>query len=130
MAPHAPSGAAFLPVGGGLVLALAAVVSGAAAQVQLARRRYRKVVASLGGVESTALPGSAILADGRPLELVALGDSAMAGVGVDRLADTLPVLIADRVAAATGRPVHVVSHGRSGAGRRPSRRTPHPRHRR
>ncbi|HEX6256178.1 MAG TPA: SGNH/GDSL hydrolase family protein [Euzebyales bacterium] len=50
-----------------------------------------------------------------PLELRVLGDSTAAGVGTDRARDALPSLLAERVARRTGRAVHVVGHGRSGA---------------
>jgi lysophospholipase L1-like esterase len=54
--------------------------------------------------------------DGRaPLELCVLGDSTVAGVGVDGPRDALPSLLAERVARRTGRAVHVVGLGRSGA---------------
>lgn len=52
---------------------------------------------------------------GTPIELRVLGDSTVAGVGTDRAADALPTLIARRVADRTGRPVHVVGLGVSGA---------------
>lgn len=48
------------------------------------------------------------------LELVVLGDSTVAGVGAPSEAESLPVLVAQRVADATGRGVHVVGHGLSG----------------
>ncbi|HSJ45411.1 MAG TPA: SGNH/GDSL hydrolase family protein [Euzebyales bacterium] len=50
-----------------------------------------------------------------PLELRVLGDSTAAGVGVDCAEDALPALLAERVAHRTGRPVHVVGLGVSGA---------------
>lgn len=54
--------------------------------------------------------------DGRPpLELRVLGDSTAAGVGTDRPEDALPTLLAERVARRTGRAVHVVGLGVSGA---------------
>lgn len=53
--------------------------------------------------------------DVQPLRVVALGDSAVAGVGARRLDGCLPVQLAARVAAASGRPVHVRSHAVSGA---------------
>lgn len=51
----------------------------------------------------------------RPVELVILGDSTAAGVGSPALSQSLAVLVADRVAARLGCPVHVVSKGISGA---------------
>lgn len=50
-----------------------------------------------------------------PLELRVLGDSTAAGVGTDSADDALPSLLAERVARRTGRPVHVVGLGVSGA---------------
>ena len=94
------------------VMALAGV---SAAQVHLARRRYGQTQLPVPWFDTTVLPPGGTLCDDRPLELVTLGDSAVAGVGVHRLIDTLPLLVATRVASATGRPVHVVNHGRSGA---------------
>lgn len=90
-------------------------VGAAAVQIHLVRQRYGGVLVAAGLIDTTVVPPDRVLADGRPVEMVALGDSGMAGVGVDRLVDTLPVLVASRVAARTGRPVHVVSYGRSGA---------------
>ena len=49
------------------------------------------------------------------LRLVVLGDSTTAGVGVERAEDALPYLIAQRVAEAERRAVHVVSYGWAGA---------------
>lgn len=50
-----------------------------------------------------------------PFELRVLGDSTAAGVGTDAAAESLPVLLAERVAQQLGRPVHVVGVGVSGA---------------
>lgn len=52
---------------------------------------------------------------GPPLRLAALGDSGMAGVGVGGVEQTLPVLLAGRLADALRRPVHVRGYARSGA---------------
>jgi lysophospholipase L1-like esterase len=51
----------------------------------------------------------------RRLQLVVLGDSTTAGVGVERAEDSLPYLIARRVAESEQRAVHVVSYGWAGA---------------
>lgn len=51
----------------------------------------------------------------RRLRMVVLGDSTTAGVGVERAEDSLPYLIARRLAEAEGRAVHVVSYGWAGA---------------
>ena len=56
--------------------------------------------------------------DGRteaPLRLAILGDSTVAGVGSPTARNSLPVLIAQRVASGTGRAVRVAGHGVSGA---------------
>ncbi len=50
-----------------------------------------------------------------PLRFVVLGDSTVAGVGVERPEDALPYVMAQRVADAEGRAVHVVSYGWAGA---------------
>ena len=49
------------------------------------------------------------------IRLAVLGDSTTAGVGVARPEDSLPHLLAQRIAAAEGRAVHVVSYGWAGA---------------
>ncbi len=49
------------------------------------------------------------------VRLAVLGDSTVAGVGSPTEAESLPFLIARRVADATGRPVHVTGFGDSGA---------------
>jgi lysophospholipase L1-like esterase len=50
-----------------------------------------------------------------PLRLIVFGDSTAAGVGVDRAEDALPSLIAQRLADARHRRVHVTSYGWAGA---------------
>jgi lysophospholipase L1-like esterase len=52
---------------------------------------------------------------GERLRLAVLGDSTAAGVGVDRPEHALPHLIAQRIADAEGREVHVVNYGWAGA---------------
>jgi lysophospholipase L1-like esterase len=96
-------------------VATLAVLASAALQLGLARLRCRRATVQFGTIDELVGPGCAVLADARPIELVALGDSGMAGVGVSRRTDALPCQLAQRVAARTGRPVHVVSHGRAGA---------------
>lgn len=54
-------------------------------------------------------------ASGEPLRIAVLGDSTVAGVGAASEAESLPVLIGERVAVALGRPVQVVGFGVSGA---------------
>ena len=49
------------------------------------------------------------------LELAVLGDSTVAGVGSPTEAESLAVLVAQRVADALVRPVHIVGHGVAGA---------------
>lgn len=50
-----------------------------------------------------------------PVRLAVLGDSTVAGVGSPTAAESLPALIAQRVAVGTGRAVRVTGHGVSGA---------------
>lgn len=52
---------------------------------------------------------------GPPLRLAVLGDSTAAGVGAAGVEQSLPVQVAERVAAQQGRPVEVVGLGLSGA---------------
>lgn len=49
------------------------------------------------------------------VRVAVLGDSTVAGVGSPTAAESLPALIAHRVAAGTGRAVRVTGHGISGA---------------
>ena len=50
-----------------------------------------------------------------PVRLAVLGDSTVAGVGSPTVGESLPVLIAQRVADGARRPVEVVGFGQSGA---------------
>jgi len=52
---------------------------------------------------------------GSPLRLAVLGDSTAAGVGAAGIGQSLPVQVAERVAAERGQPVEVVGFGVSGA---------------
>jgi lysophospholipase L1-like esterase len=52
---------------------------------------------------------------GDPLSMIVLGDSTVAGVGAPAQRDSLAVQIAVKVARDTGRSVHVVGHGVTGA---------------
>ncbi len=54
-------------------------------------------------------------ADATPVRLAVLGDSTVAGVGAPTAGESLPALVAQRVADALDRPVHVVGYGISGA---------------
>lgn len=101
-------------VAAGLSVAMLSLATLTGFQVRLARRRYRGTP-EVGPIDVTVVPPDPTLSDGRPIELLALGDSGMAGVGVSREVDALPVQIAARVAARTGRPVHVVGRARSGS---------------
>ncbi|MGH8903122.1 MAG: SGNH/GDSL hydrolase family protein [Egibacteraceae bacterium] len=62
-------------------------------------------------VQATVGPTSAAT----PVELVVLGDSTVMGIGSPTLEQSLPVLVAERVASRLSRPVHVVAMGASGA---------------
>lgn len=64
-------------------------------------------------VDSVVTPASD--GGGTAVELAVLGDSTVAGVGSPTERETLAVLVAQRVADALERPVHVVGHGISGA---------------
>jgi lysophospholipase L1-like esterase len=62
------------------------------------------IVQPLGGATNAA-----------PLRLAVLGDSTVAGVGVDRAEESLPYQLAQRLADRESRPIHVVSYGWAGA---------------
>lgn len=117
-ARHRVRGGAVGATGGG-ALALMTVMTALAAalargQVAALRRRDWPSTAPLA-VDVTVTPSTGAGAGAGVVELGAFGDSAMAGVGVDRLDDVLSVQLAQRVADATGRAVHVVGYARSGA---------------
>ena len=63
-----------------------------------------------GRVEPSSGPN-----DAAPVRLAVLGDSTVAGVGAPTEPESLPMLIAQRVAEQSGRPVEVVGFGISGA---------------
>ena len=84
-------------------------------QAVLLSRRFGTTPA-LAQVDVTVAPSGGVLISAAVVELAAFGDSAMAGIGVHRVEDSLPVQLAQRVADSTGRPVHVVGYARSGAG--------------
>ena len=95
--------------------AVTAIATVAALQVRNAHRRYGRATTQPGTIDLLVLPPGPTLAEGRPIELLALGDSGMAGVGVTDPSDAVPAQIARQVAAHTGRPVNVISHAEAGA---------------
>lgn len=109
------AGAAVATGRGALALMTVTAVAAALARGQVAAlgRRRRHSQAPLA-VDVTVMPSRGTVG-GAVVELGAFGDSAMAGVGVDRLDDVLSVQLAQRVADGTGRAVHVVGYARSGA---------------
>jgi lysophospholipase L1-like esterase len=80
--------------------------------VLLSRREY---LPSDPGYVVDALVEPPADATGDPIRMAVLGDSTVAGVGSPTEAESLPVLMADRVAAATGRAVEVTGFGIPGA---------------
>ena len=92
-------------------LVLAAAVVGGEAWLAI-NREYLPTEPPLVIDERVAPAGGAA---GDPIALVVLGDSTAAGVGSPSVAQSLPVLVARRVADRTGHEVHVVGHGVSGA---------------
>lgn len=84
--------------------------------VELALLGRREFLPSDPGymVDARVEPRAAASGD-PPLRLAVLGDSTVAGVGSPSEVESLPFLIAERVAEATGRPVHVTGFGVSGA---------------
>jgi len=84
--------------------------------IQLLRLRRMKFLPLHPGfeIDHVVAPESGPMLGDR-LRLVVLGDSTTAGVGVDRPEHALPHLIAQRVADAERREVHVVNYGWAGA---------------
>jgi lysophospholipase L1-like esterase len=80
-------------------------------------RLSRRFVATpaLAPVDVMVTPFGNALISATVVEMAAFGDSAMAGVGVHRVEDSLPVQLAQRVADSTRRRVHVIGYARSGA---------------
>lgn len=70
------------------------------------------------GGRATVLPEQEMLWDGRPLQMVALTDSCPRSPATEAPAGMLPMVVALRVARATGRPVRVTSRPLPGAGTR------------
>lgn len=66
-------------------------------------------------INHVVIPTAATVPAGPKLRMVVLGDSTTAGVGVERPEDSLPYLLAQRIADAAARAVHVVSYGWAGA---------------
>lgn len=85
------------------------------AEVRSVHRRYAETRPSSVPVDLTVLSARPRGRGTPAVELAALGDSGMAGVGVREPAETLPALLARRVADGLGRPIHVVGYGRPGA---------------
>jgi lysophospholipase L1-like esterase len=83
-------------------------------QTVLLSRRF-KTTPALASVDVTVAPSGGALISETVVEMAAFGDSAMAGVGVHQVEDSLPVQLAQRVADSAGRPVHVIGYARSGA---------------
>ena len=84
--------------------------------IQLVRLRRMQFLPLHPGfeIDHVVAPASG-RAEGDRLRLVVLGDSTAAGVGVDRPEHALPHLIAQRIADAERREVHVVNYGWAGA---------------
>ena len=103
------------PLGQAVIVLVLGGVLLVRSQVRSAYRRYALTRQVVGPVDLLMLPAESSLVDLPPVELAALGDSGMAGVGVREVEKTLPAQVARRVADRLGRPVHVVGYGRSGA---------------
>ncbi|MDQ3691472.1 MAG: SGNH/GDSL hydrolase family protein [Chloroflexota bacterium] len=99
-----------------VVIGLAVVGFGALIGVELFLLSRREFLPSDPGyrVEARVEPATGA-ADAPALRLAVLGDSTVAGVGSPTEAESLPVLIAQRVADRLGRPVQVKGFGVPGA---------------
>lgn len=81
--------------------------------IMLSRREY--LSGDPGYRVSARVDPSSGATDAAPVRLAVLGDSTVAGVGSPTEAESLPVLIAQRVADGAGRSVEVTGFGISGA---------------
>jgi len=95
----------------GLVAAVSGLVVG---QTVLLSRRFGTTPAA-AQVDVTVAPSGGVLISETTVEMAAFGDSAMAGVGVHCVEDSLPGQLAQRVADSTGHRVHVIGYAQSGA---------------
>jgi len=102
-------------VAAGIVGAGGLLIGAGARSARSARRRHAAIPGPAPAVDLTVLPSASDPLGTTPVEVVAVGDSGMAGVGVEDAEETLPVLLARRVAEGLRRPVHVTGHGRPGA---------------
>jgi lysophospholipase L1-like esterase len=106
-----------------LLIAMARLVGAAAGAfaglvaVQLMRMRRMEFLPGWPGfaINHIIMPSTGEPTNPTRLNIVVLGDSTTAGVGVSRAEDTLPYLLARRVADAETRSVRVVSYGWAGA---------------
>lgn len=87
------------------------------AAVQFLRLRRMEFLPNHPGfyINHVITPTAGATPIGSRLRMVVLGDSTTAGVGVARPEDSLPYLLAQRVADEATRAVHVVSYGWAGA---------------
>ncbi|HYI66147.1 MAG TPA: SGNH/GDSL hydrolase family protein [Candidatus Limnocylindrales bacterium] len=99
-----------------LVGAAAGAFAGIVA-VQLMRMRRMEFLPGWPGfaINHIIMPSTGEPVDPTRLNIVVLGDSTTAGVGVSRPEDALPYLLARRIADAETRSVRVVSYGWAGA---------------
>lgn len=102
----------------GMARVVGAAIGAGAGLVALQMLRLRRLDFLPGHpgfyINRTARPAT-IDGGGPPLRLIVFGDSTTAGVGVDRPEDALPSLVAQRLADARHRRVHVTSYGWAGA---------------
>ncbi len=71
-----------------LLVALAVITRGQAAGM---RKRQGSSPQCVGDIDVTVVPTRGVLRGLPPVEMTAFGDSAMAGVGVCNVSDSLPV---------------------------------------
>jgi lysophospholipase L1-like esterase len=106
-----------------LLLALARLIGAAVGAfagivaVQVMRMRRMEFLPGWPGfaINHIIMPTTGVPTDLTRLNIVVLGDSTTAGVGVDRPEHALPYLVARRIADARVRSVRVVSYGWAGA---------------
>ena len=100
--------------GGGLAAGIGAMGALGYGLLKVEAQMARRIVGQPfeGAPDDNGIYGSGVA---EPVELVVLGDSSAAGMGADNRYQTVGAIVANGVAALTGRPVHLVNTAVIGA---------------
>lgn len=100
---------------GQLLAGLAAMVALAGGQAGRLRRAYSEPAPGIADIDVLVGPADLSAVNRPTIEIAVFGDSSVAGVGVRHKAEALPVQLAQQLADLSGRQVHVLCYGVSGA---------------